>query len=146
MFSTLDGLLRPGGRQVHVVDLRDYGMFSKYGFHPLEFLTVPDTVYRYMVEASGQPNRRLVDYYRQAMAHFGYRTAVFRTWVLGDRARLPEYRTELRFGRDYSNENLELVRSIRPRMLPRYRNLSDDDLLTASILLVAEKPATTTAS
>jgi SAM-dependent methyltransferase len=146
MLATLDRLLRPGGRQVHVVDLRDYGMFSKYGFHPLEFLTVPDAVYRYMVEASGQPNRRLVNYYRDTMARFGYRTDVFRTWVVGARARLPEYRTDLLLGRDYSQENLELVRSIRPRMLARYRTLSDDDLLTASILLVAEKPAPTTAA
>jgi hypothetical protein len=47
-------------------------MFLKYGFHPLEFLTVSDTVYRYMVEYSGQPNRRLVDYYRRKMAQLGY--------------------------------------------------------------------------
>jgi SAM-dependent methyltransferase len=143
MFSTLDHLLRPGGRQVHNIDLRDYGMFSKYGFHPLEFLTVPDAVYKYMVESSGQPNRRLLDYYRSAMARFGYRTVVYRAWVLGERTRLPEYRTELRFGRDYTDENLKLVRSIRPRLLPRYRNLPDDVLLTASILLVADKPAQT---
>src|SRR5262249_54880083 len=47
-------LLRPGGLWVHMIDLRDYGMFSKHGFHPLEFLTVPDWVYRRMVEGSGQ--------------------------------------------------------------------------------------------
>jgi len=30
-----------------------------------EFLTVPDWVYRRMVEGSGQPDRRLIDYYRE---------------------------------------------------------------------------------
>ena len=146
LLGTLDRLLRPGGRQVHVIDLRDYGMFSKHGFHPLEFLTVPDTVYRYMVEASGQPNRRMVDYYRAATARFGYSTRIFCTWILGAGERLPEYRTALRYGRDYSDDNLALVRSIRSRILPRYRELSDEDLLTASILLVAEKPTSTPAA
>jgi SAM-dependent methyltransferase len=141
LLATFDSLLKPGGRQIHNIDLRDYGMFSKHGFHPLEFLTLPDTVYRYMVEASGQPNRRLVDSYRKSMDALGYRAAVFCTWVIGGGTRLPEYRTQLQYGRDYSDDQLQLVRSIRPRLLPRYRNLPDEDLLTASILLVAEKPS-----
>jgi len=140
MFAALDHLLKPGGRQVHVIDLRDYGMFSKYGFHPLEFLTIPDGIYRYMVESSGQPNRRLLNYYRDKMAALGYRADIYSTWVLGGTARLPEYRTELRYGRDYSAASLQLLQSIRPRLLTRYRQLSDDDLLTQSILLVARKP------
>jgi hypothetical protein len=140
MFAALDHLLKPGGRQVHVIDLRDYGMFSKYGFHPLEFLTIPDGIYRYMVEASGQPNRRLLNYYREKMAALGYHAAIYRTWVLGGTSRLPEYRTDLRYGRDYSAESLQMLQSIRPRLLTRYRQLSDDDLLTQSILLVARKP------
>jgi SAM-dependent methyltransferase len=64
-------LLRPGGAMVHLIDLRDYGMFSKHGFHPLEFLTVPDWVYRLMVEGSGQPDRRLIGYYRDVAARMG---------------------------------------------------------------------------
>src|ERR1700694_4903338 len=37
-FSSMDQLLKPGGYMVHRIDLRNYGMFSKYGYHPLEFL------------------------------------------------------------------------------------------------------------
>jgi SAM-dependent methyltransferase len=140
MFESLDRLLKPGGRQVHVIDLGDYGMFSKYGFHPLEFLTIPDGVYRYMVEASGQPNRRPLDYYRRVMASRGYHTRIFRTWVVGSPQRLPEYVTDLQSGRDYSDRQVALVSEIRPRLLPRYRELPDVDLLTRSILLVADKP------
>jgi SAM-dependent methyltransferase len=141
VFAALDRVLKPGGRQVHVIDLRDYGMFSKYGFHPLEFLTIPDGIYRHMVEASGQPNRHLLDYYREKMAALGYSADIYRTWVLGGTARLQEYPTDLRPGRDYSTESLQLLQAIRPRLLPRYQRLSDDDLLTQSILLVARKPA-----
>jgi SAM-dependent methyltransferase len=140
LFGAVDRLLKPGGRQVHVIDLGDYGMFSKHGFHPLEFLTIPDSVYRYMVEASGQPNRRPLDYYRAKMASLGYRTQIYRTWVLGQPAHLREYRTSLEYGRDYTDANVSLVQSVRGRLLPRYRQLSDDDLLTRSILLVADKP------
>jgi SAM-dependent methyltransferase len=143
MFEGFDRLLAPGGRQVHVIDLGDYGMFSKHGFHPLEFLTIPDFVYRYMVESTGQPNRRGLDYYRATAARFGYSSRVFHTWVVGAPAHLPEYRTELVYGRDYSDENLELIRSVRPRLLPRYRSLPDEDLLTRSVLIVLEKPVRT---
>jgi hypothetical protein len=139
MFDVLDGLLKPGGRQVHVVDLRDYGMFTKHGFHPLEFLTIPDGVYRYMVESTGQPNRRRVDYYRGKLASLGYETQIYPTWVVGGTSRFKEYPRNLELGRDYTRENLELVKAIRPRLLPRYQQLSDDDLLTASILVVATK-------
>jgi SAM-dependent methyltransferase len=141
-FAALDRVLKPGGRQVHVIDLRDYGMFSKYGFHPLEFLTVSDRIYAYMAGASGQPNRRLIDYYRHTLRALGYDTTIYVTWVLGQNRPLREYRTTLQYGVDYSDENLNLLRSIRPRLLPRYRQLSDDDLLVASILVVAVKPMT----
>jgi hypothetical protein len=140
MFDTLDRLLKPGGRQVHVIDLGDYGMLSKHGFHPLEFLTIPDAVYRYMVESTGQPNRRPLSYYRDKLASQGYTTTIYRTWVLGHPSRLPEYRTGLRYGTDYTDDTLQLVRSIKPRLLPRYRDLPDEELLTRSLLVVADKP------
>jgi len=139
-FATLDRVLRPGGRQVHVIDLRDYGMFSRFGFHPLEFLTVSDRVYSYMSGSSGQPNRRLIDYYRRALGALGYDTTIYATWVLGQNTPLREFRTRLQYGVDYSDNSLALVRSIRPRLLPRYQQLSDDDLLVESILVVADKP------
>ena len=140
LFASLDHLLKPGGRQVHAIDLGDYGMFAKHGFHPLEFLTIPDGVYRYMVEASGQPNRKPLQFYREKTASLGYRSRIYRTWVVGSPARLPEYRTTFEYGRDYSDANVRLVRTIRERLLPRYRQLPDDELMTRSILLVADKP------
>jgi SAM-dependent methyltransferase len=140
LFDAVDRVVKPGGRQIHVIDLRDYGMFTKYGFHPLEFLTIPDGIYRYMVESTGQPNRRLVDYYRSKVASLGYTAQIYTTWVLGQNEPLTEYRTRLRHGSDYSDEALQLVQSIRPRLLARYQRLSDEDLITQSILLVARKP------
>ena len=139
-FVAQDHLLRPGGVMVHVIDLRDYGMFSKYGFNPLEFLTVPDWVYARMVAASGQPNRRLVDYYRDIARGIGYQSEIYITRVLGRDAELPGPKLSLSSA-DVSAQGAALLHEIRPRLLDRYQRLSDADLLIQSIILVAHKPS-----
>ncbi|MEO7649512.1 MAG: methyltransferase domain-containing protein, partial [Bryobacteraceae bacterium] len=138
-FAAMDSVLKPGGYSLHKIDLRDYGMFTNQGFHPLEFLTIPDGIYRYMSESVGQPNRRLADYYRNTMARLGYRTTVFTTVVLG-RPDLPLHKVTLQKGVDYTDTELDLIRRIRPRLLERYRSLPDEDLLVAGIFLMARKP------
>jgi hypothetical protein len=140
-FAGLDKVFVPGGYQVHIIDLRDYGVFTKHGFHPLEFLTVPDFFYRFMVESSGQPNRRLVDYYRNKMSALGYRSKIYTTWVLGNPAVLSPPRSSLTPGTDYGQDAVAQVQAIRPRLLERYRNLPDEDLIVQAILLVAHRPA-----
>ncbi len=140
VFEAQGELLRPGGIMVHRIDLRDYGMFSKYGFHPLEFLTVPDWIYRRMVEGSGQPNRRLIDYYREVGARMGYETEIYAAKVVSSDTDLPEPRRKLRPGIDYSERQLKMIAEIRPRLLERYRKLSDADLVVQSIVFVARKP------
>lgn len=139
-FKAQDALLRPGGVMVHRIDLRDYGMFSKYGFHPLEFLTVPDWIYQRMVEGSGQPDRRMVDYYRDLGQRLGYQTEVWVTKLLSSDKDLPEPERELRPGVNYGDQEKNLVSEIRPRLVHRYQMLSDADLLTASIVFVGHKP------
>jgi len=138
-FLAQDQALRPGGLMVHVIDLRDYGMFSKYGFHPLEFLTIPDWIYRRMVASSGQPNRLLVNSYRDLAAKLGYSSEIYITRVLGQDAELPQPKLALASG-DISPEAAQMLHQIRPQLLSRYRTLSDSDLLTQSIVFVGHKP------
>jgi SAM-dependent methyltransferase len=140
VFKAQDELLRPGGVMVHKIDLRDYGMFSRYGFNPLEFLTVPDWIYRRMVESSGQPDRRMIDYYRDIGTQMGYQTEIYVVKVLGSDTDLPEPRRELRAGVDYTEEQLAPVREIRPRLIERYRRLPEVDLLPSTIVFVGRKP------
>jgi SAM-dependent methyltransferase len=140
VFEAQDRLLRPGGLMIHRIDLGDYGMFSKYGFHPLEFLTVPDWAYRRMVEASGQPNRRLVDYYRDTVTKAGYQSKIYVSRILGLPS-LPEPKTRILPGVDYSDETVRLVNQIRPDLLPRYRAMPDAELMVQGIILVGRKPA-----
>jgi SAM-dependent methyltransferase len=140
-FAAMDRLLRPGGDLLHKIDLRDYGMFTNHGFPALEFLTVPDAVYQRMVESSGQPNRRLVDYYRAKTAALGYETTIYTTWVLGNPNELIPHTTSIQKGVDYSDHTTDLIQEIRPRLLPRYQQLPDADLMVQGIYLVARKPA-----
>ena len=139
--AALDAVMQPGGVQMHKIDLSDYGMFTKHGFHPLEFLTIPDGIYRLMVESTGQPNRRRIDYYRAKGAEFGYDTRIYTTWVLGGDTEIIPPREGLRRGEDYTDGTLAAVGTIRPRLLPRYQQLSDEDLMVQGIVLVARKPA-----
>ena len=73
-------------------------MFSKHGFHPLEFLTILDPVYRYMAEASGQLESAFLDYYRATAARFKVRRPIYCTWVVADRPACPSTQTDLRDG------------------------------------------------
>jgi len=138
-FHKMDRLLAPGGHTIHKIDLRDYEMFHKHGFHRLEFLTIPDSVYRYMTQSSGQPNRRLVDYYRGKMAELGYNYSIHTAMAAGGKE-MEQYKLKLVKGVDYSEESLESYRAMRPRLLPRYQSLSDEDLITEAILLSGRKP------
>lgn len=58
--------LKPGGRILHKIDLRDPGMFTPTA-HELTFLQIPNTIYRFMVSNSGRPNRILVHRYREVL-------------------------------------------------------------------------------
>jgi SAM-dependent methyltransferase len=138
-FQKMDRLLSPGGYTIHKIDVRDYGMFSKHGFHPLEFLTVPDSVYRYMSEATGQPNRQLANYYRDKMKELGYESNIYIALVAGQKE-MPEYKTVVQEGVDYPADRMKSYQAMRPQLLDRYQAVSDQDLITEALLLVGKKP------
>ena len=142
VFQAQDRLLRAGGWMVHKVDLRDYGMFTKYGFPALEFLTVPEWAYRHMAEASGQPNRRRVNYYRDVARRLGYAYTIYVTHILGVEKELISPTQTIQQNLDYSDFSLQTIREIRPRLAPQFRELSDADLLVQGFLFVARKPGT----
>jgi len=50
------------------------------------------------------------------------------------------HKQNLQVGVDYPADTAALVKEIRPQILPRYRDLSEEDLITAGIFLVARKP------
>ncbi len=58
--------LKPGGRMLHKIDLRDHGMFTPE-HHELTFLEIPSSFYRLMTYNSGRPNRILVNHYQKTL-------------------------------------------------------------------------------
>jgi SAM-dependent methyltransferase len=140
VFAALDRLLAPGGVQIHRVDLRDYGTLSRHGYHPLEFLTVPDKVYRYASKYS-RPNRMRIDYYRRKADGCGYDASFRITRVCGLAEELDPPKPALEIGVDYTSEALAQIEAIRPRLLPRFRELPAADLLPLGFLMIARKPS-----
>lgn len=145
-FAGIDRLTAPGGHMIHKVDLRDYGMFSKIGFHPREFLTISDSVYRLMAYDTDKPNRRMLDYYRAKMKELGYQHKAYVTSVIdlqGYRAIQTEivpHKLALTEGVDYDGAHKQAIEEIRLRLAERFRSLTDEELLAAAVFLVARKP------
>jgi SAM-dependent methyltransferase len=140
-FSAMDGLLTNGGSMIHKIDLRDDGMFSSNGMHPLTFLTIPNRLYRLMTINSGRCNRKLIDYYKQKMRDLAYATKFFVTAIVGRQDELLPHKQEIEWGVDFSESTISLINSIRPALAREYKRLSNVELMTAGILLVATKPS-----
>lgn len=138
--AAIDRVLEPGGVMAHQLDFGDLGVFTGRGLHPLTFLTVPDRAYRLMGSNLGISNRAMANRYRDALGRLGYTVEVKATKLLGDEEKLDPYRTELLEGRDFGERHVALVDELRPRLLPRYRDLPAADLLTQSAFIVARKP------
>lgn len=138
-FSAMDALLAPGGWLLHQVDLRDHGMFTLGGKSPLEFLTVPDRLYRLMVRHKGGPNRFMAADYRQVLSDLRHDTQVRISRVAGASADLRPYPVALVEGTHFGPVERATVESIRPRLLARYRDASVEDLLTAGLFIASRK-------
>jgi hypothetical protein len=139
LFAVADKVLASGGLMLHKVDLRDYGIFSEAGMHPLTFLTIPNFVYRLMSSDSGLPNRKLIAYYRDKVKALGYDGKIFITSIVGSGA-IAEPRENVREGVDYTESTRRLVADIRSSLAGDFRKLPDEDLIVDGIFLVAGKP------
>ena len=139
--AALDGMaaaLAPGGTMIHRIDFRDHGMFA--GHHPLTFLTVPDAPYRAMTRASGRPNRLLLPAWRDWLERSPIAGWLRITRLVGvedelDPAVWDDIDPEAR------RAALGMVRTIRPRLVPRLAAFADQDLAVSGCVLVAGQPA-----
>jgi len=140
-FATMNHLLRPGGRLIHkIAPLRDYEMFRANGYHPLEFLTIPEHLYACMVSDCGKPNRRLISYYRSKMRDLNYSATTPIVNLLGN-SKFAPYRVMPPQSDPGYRKALSLVRAIRPRLAKQFRSCPDEDLMIEDFFLVAQKPA-----
>lgn len=137
----LNAVLRPGGRMVHKIACIDW-MFRDQGYHPLEFLTVNDRLYRWIAQDSGKSNRRSIAWYRDALSRLGLLATFHIVRVVGStQPEFPPGVARLQRGVHFDEADLQMLREIRPRLLPRFQALSDEDLLVEDMFVVADKPA-----
>ncbi|MDD4899239.1 MAG: class I SAM-dependent methyltransferase [Candidatus Omnitrophica bacterium] len=138
-FEVMDKYLKEGGLLLHKIDFRDHEMFSRDKFHPLEFLTIPEFFWRHMTQHSGKPNRRLKNYYEERLKALGYDFKILITHLTGRQEEFLPPKENIVLNRDFGDSDLRIIDSIRPRLAPQFRKLTDEVLLTAGIFLVAKK-------
>jgi len=144
--EALDRVLKPGGWMIHKIDLRDDGLFSGRGFHPLEFLTISGPVYWLMAYDSDKTCRRPLPFYRDILSQLGYQARFIVTGIIetvgyqGVENPAGDGKETLEAGVDYGPAHERMLADIRPRLSAAFRNLNDSDLLAASVFLVARKP------
>ena len=142
-FEAMDKILEIGGYMLHKIDLSDQGMFRANGMNPLTFLTVSESVYRLMAIDSGKPNRKLIGYYRNIMERLGYDAELLVTGIIGvgecGKGDLHPHKKKIELNVDYPDSVLNLVRDVRPRLAPAFRDLPDDELIVDGIFIVAKK-------
>ena len=138
-FAAMDQLLRAGGVLAHKVDIRDHGLFTDGGQHPLTFLTVRDRTYTLMGAEAGLPNRELTDDYRRRLAALGYESVYLVTHLIDRPDELEPAVESPDAGRVADAE--ARVEQIRARLLPRFRDRPARDLAIAGVFVIARKPA-----
>lgn len=127
--------LRPGGRMVHQIDLRDHGLFSAGGHHDLTFLTVPEWFYPHMSRRRGRPNRVLIPQYRATLDRLPLDYELVVTHLVGigpvDPAPYAALPADLRAAAEAR------VEEVRPKLARRFRTLAAADLAVSSFRLSA---------
>jgi hypothetical protein len=133
-----DRLLAPAGRMAHKIDLRDYGIFSARGFHPLEYWTLPEWLHALMSSHEPAPNRKRAAGYRALLENLGYRCDMFITHLAGNEPEIEPHWQGWPNDRR-ADEARQLVAQIRPRLAAEFRALTEEDLMTTGIFLAAVK-------
>ncbi|MFT5494638.1 MAG: hypothetical protein ACI9TH_000029 [Kiritimatiellia bacterium] len=139
-FDVMDRLLVPGGTMVHKVDVRDDGLFSASGHHPLTFLTPGDAQYHAMTSHTYRPNRMRVDDFRRQLNRLKYTSSLPITHLLDQEKALSSPVKALISGNHYGKKELERIKAIRPQLAKHFSTTSNEDLLTTGFWLVATKP------
>ena len=141
--AAMDRILKPGGYQLHKIDLSDQGMFRDNQMNPLTYLTISEPVYKLMAIDSGKPNRKLMSYYGQQMSKLGYDAKLLVTGIIGvgvcGKGDLHPHKEKIELGADYPESTLQMVREIRPNLIPEFSKLSDDELIVDGIFVIAQK-------
>lgn len=139
-FDVMDRLLPPGGQLIHKVDVRDDGLFSASGHHPLTFLTPSEITYRAMTSFTYRPNRMRIDDFRCQLQRLGYPFELPITQLLEQEKEFSSPISHLVKDNHYGKKEVERIKEIRPHLAKHFSAMSNEDLLTTGFWLIAKKP------
>jgi SAM-dependent methyltransferase len=129
--------LKPGGRMLHMVDLRDHGLFHP-PHHELAFLETPQWLHRLMTRGAGRPNRVLTHEYRRILRSTGLTCEYLVTRVVGAGAIEP-HRPWSEISAEVREHAIRVVRAQRHRLAAEFLDVADEDLAVAGLFIVAQK-------
>ena len=135
----MDAVLRPNGIQLHKVDLRDHGMFTEIGLHPLEFLTISPWLYPRISANSGRPNRALAPFYEQVLGEMNVASEILVTRLLDGSSDVDPHVTAGMLKQWQAENATRIVRQIRKRLAEPFGGYSDLELSICGIFIVARK-------
>mgnify|MGYP000100214501 CR=1 FL=1 len=115
LFATMSYVMKPGGLMVHAADLGSHGLHFKT---PLDFLTMPDKLWRLMTYYRGAPNRARKSHYIHLAVRYGLDILQFQTT------------------KRFSQEEIATFKFLQPSLAAFF---SEDDLSCESILFTAQK-------
>jgi SAM-dependent methyltransferase len=136
--SSMARALDPGGMLLHKVDLRDHDLFSSY-FHELKYLEVPSSLYMFMTQGTGRPNRVLFHTYRSALERLGLDAKLLVTRLAGVGPIEPHLPYD-QIAPSVRATALDYVRSVQPRMARVFRTAHPEDVSVTGFFIVAAKP------
>lgn len=134
--SAAASALNPGGMMLHQVDCRDHGQFSQH-FHELKFLEVPGLMYL-PLSWGGGPNRVLVSSYRNALQKAKMQFQIYVTSLAGV-PELPRPMLMEQIPEDLIESSKLYISQVRSRLIRRFRDMRDEDLMVTGFLLSCAK-------
>ncbi len=115
LFATMSYVMKPDGFMVHAADLGSHGLHYAT---PLDFLAIPETLWKFMTYYRGAPNRARKSYYEQLSVLNGFKILQWQT---------TQY---------FTQEEKARFKLLHPAVATSF---SDDDLSCASMLFAAQK-------
>lgn len=139
---SMTACLKPGGRMLHKIDLRDHGMFTP-AQPELTYLRYPSWLHRQMTQRSGRPNRLLVHRYRELaeqLARAGeLKTQILITSLVGEREIVPHV-PYVELPEPALQRAAARVEAERTRMATEFAQISSQDLAVTGIFWVGVRP------
>lgn len=129
--------LKPGGKLVHKVDLRDHGMMTPYA-HDVKWFEIPEWLFRKMVYKSGYPNRFLFHDYKQVLLNLDPNCQFYVAGLFGVEP-LDKFYALYDLPQQIKEKAVSHIQRHRRNFAQHLRKVASEDLMVSSFFFVCSK-------